>query len=38
MTTIGIDVDKTYVGISLLMEINKMSLKNFLPDWNTFYT
>lgn len=38
MTTIGIDVDKTYADTSLLMEINKMSLKNFLPDWNTFYT
>lgn len=38
MTTIGIDVDKTYAGTTLLMEINKMSLKNFLPDWNTFYT
>lgn len=38
MTTIGIDVDKTYKGTTLLMEINKMSLRNFLPDWNTFYT
>lgn len=36
MTTIGIDVDETYEGTTLLMEINKMSLKNFLTDWNTF--